>query len=115
MIIRVTTIYQCEHCKKIYLREHFAKKHEVICTKNPDNERCCFGCIHLGKRLTTVYGDDPRGGETRRRVGLLFCSKIRMFLYPPKVEHDKSWFETEPVPNNAMKRECEFEDQSMKS
>jgi len=47
------------------------------------------------------------GGEFVEQVSILYCKKIESFLYPPKVERNKSWFETDEIPNVPMKRTCE--------
>jgi len=104
-----TTIYKCSHCPKYYRHEHFAIKHEAKCMKNPVNYRACIGCVHLSKRDVTVY-EDMWDGEHERTVNILHCSKIESFLYPPKVEANKSWFETDPETNQPMPKECEHKE-----
>lgn len=102
MIIEIKEVYKCEYCRKLYQLKRFAELHEKMCSKNPENSRKCFGCKHLGKKKTEVYDC-----EMPRRVELLYCSKIDSFLYPPKVEHKKNWHETDPMPNNPMRRKCD--------
>ena len=101
------TIYRCDHCSKIYQIKHYAEKHEKSCTKNPDNRRPCFGCDNLKMKKTTLHSDSYAGAYDYE-VEILFCQKVNSFLYPPKVEHKKNWYETDPVSNKPMPRECEF-------
>ena len=63
MITEVKEIYKCEYCRKIYQVKRFAEAHEVVCKKNPDNNRACFGCEFLEKKEKTLYEDHPMGGE----------------------------------------------------
>lgn len=41
------TVYKCDHCRKWYLSQHAAEKHEKFCRSNPDNKHACFHCVHL--------------------------------------------------------------------
>jgi len=63
--------------------------------------------VHLRKRDVGV-SYDTIDGEKIRKVSLLFCGKVDSFLYPPKVEHKKSWFEIGNDTNIPMKRECDM-------
>ena len=43
------TVYSCEYCKKKLFRQHAMEAHEMMCNKNPDNYRPCYGCKYLEK------------------------------------------------------------------
>jgi len=109
MKIETKEIYKCEHCNKLYQIKNKCLEHEKICGKNPDNQRACFGCGNLEKKNCTIY-QDSYIGEVERKVELLYCSKINSFLYPPKVEHKKNWYETDPIENKPMPRTCKVFD-----
>lgn len=108
MITETKEIYKCEHCRKLYQSKHFALRHEQLCPKNPDNNRACFGCVHLGKRQTKVYHDVPSGGEQVQTVEILHCAKKSVFLYPPKVEVKKNMYDLGDDFNEPMPKECEM-------
>ena len=110
MKIETKEIYKCEFCNKLYQRKHFCIRHELICLKNPANYRVCFDCKHLTKEKTTIYKDYGQG-EQEESVELFFCKKINSFLYPPKVEIKKNYFDDlGDTENQPMKKECEFFD-----
>lgn len=106
MKIQTKEIYKCDHCNKLYQIKRYCAEHEIICSKNPVNDRDCFGCMHLEKKETKISYDTPYG-ESFRTVHLLHCVKIDSFLYPPKVEHKGNMFETEPYENNPMYKQGE--------
>ena len=106
-------IYKCEHCNKLYQRKSFAIKHEIACSKNPENKRACLdGCEFLTKKDTKVYIgiEDCHSGEPiYESRSLCYCSKKEVFLYPPKVEHKGNAyteFYDEEKENNPMPIEC---------
>jgi hypothetical protein len=99
-------VYKCEYCNKLYQRKHFAEVHEKSCHKNPNNYRKCLDeCKHLIKK-TTKYYYDTGYGERSRDLELFYCPKKKSFLYPPKVEHDKKWFDLADDLNEPMPKEC---------
>jgi hypothetical protein len=102
-------IYKCEHCNKLYQIKNACLSHEKTCSKNPDNDRACFGCIHLSKESETIYYDTFYG-EGERKVDLLHCNKLETFLYPPKVEHKGNMYETDSKENNPMPKSCKLYD-----
>lgn len=108
MITETKEIYKCEYCKKLYQLKHFAEKHEESCFHNPKNKRVCFDCNHLIKKKETLYFDRPDGPEYKKEVDLFYCGKLELFLYPPKVENKKNWFDLGDDLNEPMKKECEF-------
>jgi len=68
MKIETKEIYKCEHCNKLYQIKSKCLEHEKTCSKNPDNQRACFGCRHLEKKNYTIYEDHPYSGELERKV-----------------------------------------------
>ena len=114
MKTEIKEIYKCEHCNKLYQIKSYCEKHEIVCSKNPNNQRACFGCNHLEKKNYTIYDDDPRGGEIESNVEILFCPKINSFLYPPKVEHKGNAYELGDELNKPMPRTCKVYDDEMK-
>ena len=105
MKIEIKKVYKCEYCNKLYQIKRQCLLHEKSCSKNPDNNRACFGCNHLIKKNETIYYDSWNG-ETKRNVSLLYCNKLDTFLYPPKVEHKGNMFETDLKGNNPMPKTC---------
>lgn len=107
MKTELKTIYKCEFCNKLYQRKDFAIKHEKMCKDNPENKRACLdGCIHLHKKVTTIYYDSPIG-ETSRKVSLFYCKAKQLFLYPPEVEVKGNDFELGSQDNQPMPKQCD--------
>lgn len=105
MITETKEIYKCEHCKKLYQLKKYCLLHETTCKKNKENHRACFGCNNLTKKTETIVYDTGYG-ESQRKVDLLYCTKLDIFLYPPKVEHKGNQYETHPKENKPMPKEC---------
>ncbi len=106
MKIETKEIYKCEYCNKLYQIKRFAERHEIDCKRNPDNYRKCLDwCSHLKKKSTMDYYDQY-DGEHEQSISLLYCKKKNIFLYPPKVEHAKKWFELGDELNEPMPTEC---------
>ncbi len=101
------TIYHCEHCKKKLFVKHAMLRHEERCHKNPENNRACFGCIHLEMQTPIIYHDNPMGGEIEQKVNALFCNKLKHFLIPPKAEHRGNAYEFGDFSNEIMPKECD--------
>ena len=93
------TAHFCDHCNKLYQREKAAIQHEIVCNKNPNNFRPCFGCDFLTKKEHSIYRDGYYG-ENEIIVNVLFCTKKKEFLIPPSVEHKRNSLsdEYEPMP-----------------
>lgn len=106
MKIELREIYKCEYCNKLYQIKGYCIKHEKICTKNPINDRICFGCKYLSIKMEYIADDNSYMGDNERSVDLFHCDKKDTFLYPPKVEHKKNYFETSKG-NNPMPITCE--------
>lgn len=108
MKTKIKSVYYCDYCKKYFLRKDACTRHEVICSENPDNFRACFDCDHLTKKETDYYYDTFQGQDSRK-VFLFFCPKINAYLYPPKVQKNKKWFELGDEDNIPMRKECEYQ------
>jgi hypothetical protein len=107
--IENVTIYKCDFCNKELKRKHSMAQHETTCLKNPINIRPCFGCPLLTKKETSVYYDNYDGSESELKVQLLYCEAKKHFLYTPKNEHKKNWFELGDESNEPMPTECDIE------
>jgi hypothetical protein len=107
MRLVTTPIYSCDHCGKLYKRKNACISHEPKCSHNPDNRRACFGCEHLEKVKADYYTDHPMGGEIHTEVHVLKCQKLDKYVYPPRVEHNKSAFEFGDKLNGPMPRQCD--------
>ena len=105
MITEIKEVYKCEHCRKLYQRKHSAIKHELMCGKNPANQRDCFNCIHLEKKEyehEEYYGDNSH----IRKFNFFHCDLIKSFLHPPQCEIKGNAFDLDE-PNQPMPIECE--------
>ena len=108
---------KCDFCSKLYQLERFAIAHEIKCKKNPANKRVCFECEFCEKEDTTHFWESNGEygyREHHDKISILKCSKLNIFVYPPKVEHSESGnYLTEnigdgEIENVPMKKECEF-------
>lgn len=100
-------IYKCDFCNKLYQRKAAAIKHELMCSKNPDNDRPCFHCLNLDKKDAEKERGFEYGSGCPTYVSLLHCKAKEIFLYPPKVGFKKNVIEIEEC-NEAMPKECEL-------
>ena len=113
----IKPVYYCDYCKKHFISKYFAEKHEISCHKNPKNDRACFNCKYLA-RETFDYCFDTGFGESSRKVDILFCNKLEIGVYPPKVEIKKNFFDfgdflNEPMPKNCDKINYIYENQEL--
>ena len=101
-------IYTCDYCPKHYKVASRCKYHERICTKNPENQRACYGCGHLTKReLTIEHGHmDPFGNWTEREVNLLFCQKLNVLIHTPQNVVRGNQIECSEYGSAEMPKEC---------
>ena len=110
MITETREIYKCGHCSKLYQIKSACIKHEIQCSKNPENYRACFGCVYLEKKEVDVYYDTIDGNSTYK-ANILFCNKIESFLYPPKVEIKGNMIDESDlsgnIENNPMRKDCD--------
>ncbi|MCP4255498.1 MAG: hypothetical protein GY775_19255 [Candidatus Scalindua sp.] len=107
-------IFECEYCKKYYKRKHFAIKHEKQCHRNPENFRACLGgCGHLTYKNAKVHiriDEYYTHAPIYQDKNLLYCSKKKIFLYPPVSEHKGTYytdFHDDEQQNNPMPKECD--------
>lgn len=102
--------YKCDYCGKLYQRKYHCERHEIVCNKNPDNFRACFGCRFCEFKMEKIYFDNPLGGETVEERKMLFCSKKDIFVYPPRVEFNSYGFgyELGNHLNEPMPKLCEL-------
>lgn len=114
MKIQTKEIYKCEFCNKLYQIKNRCAEHEKVCSKNPDNKRACFGCVHLTKNKTTVEFDHAhREGEGETE--LLHCGLLKFCVYPPKTEIKGNAFATPFIENKPMPRKCPHREEEMLS
>ena len=122
MITKKTTIYICEHCRKVYQIKSFAEKHEKYCTKNPINNRPCMSCNRLEMVKRIYYGEgvdiDGHYTENEKNINLLFCKDKNQYLYPLLVERKGNWYLQEniqdgEIENNPMPKQCDIYDKDM--
>lgn len=100
-------VYKCEFCNKFYLIKHWCLQHENRCSKNPENDRACFGCIHLERVETSIYKDGPIGGELEIPVQALYCNKLKKHLIPPRAEHKGNAYDFGDILNDPMPNVCD--------
>lgn len=108
--IENVTIYKCDFCGKELKQKHSMVNHEITCLKNPINIRPCYGCPLLIKKEAIIYYDNWDGSESEREVELLYCQAKKHFLYTPKNEAKKNWFELGNEINEPMPKECDIDD-----
>jgi len=70
--------YKCSHCPKLYQRKHFAIKHEMQCSKNPNNWHRCYDCYYL-----TVDREVNDKGES---IKTFYCEKLEKYMHTCKAE-----------------------------
>lgn len=42
--MKEVTAYRCEHCGRLYAQKHHCRKHEPLCTLNPQTRPLCYSC-----------------------------------------------------------------------
>ena len=106
------TVYKCDHCSKKLFRKHAMAAHEIRCSKNPENIRACFTCIHLKSVEMRYEGNLPTYHEELRDGTCFKCTKKDIFLYPPKLEYNENGvpgyteFEGEEIEQEKMPITC---------
>ena len=93
--------YKCDFCSKLYQREHAVNYHELICNKNPENKRPCFGCEFLDKKRTYASKDCPDGEVP---VDVFYCESRKIFLHMPQSEIKGNLLD---VDSEIMPKECD--------
>ena len=113
---KIEKTFRCDYCNKLYLRRHACIEHEKRCSKNPDNFRACFDCVHL-EYFKEDLTKDSIWDEHTFRVPVFYCRKKDVYVYPPKNEHKKNAYSASDLgdgqkENIPMKKECaDFEAQ----
>ena len=101
-------IYTCDYCSKHYKHAGRCEYHELICTKNPENQRACYGCGHLTKIEVTIDAGQvyPDGSCRERDVDVLFCKKLNVMIHTPQNAIRGNQFEHAEYENVEMRKEC---------
>jgi hypothetical protein len=116
MLIIEKIVYRCQFCKKNYFIQKACEKHEVWCSKNPENKRICFGCENLEEFQKEYDVSDYYGStDITKTSKAFFCKALNKNLFPLSVErralnikYPETFLDEEP-----MKKECdEFLEQS---
>ena len=78
---KIKTVYYCDHCNEKRFVKNAMVRHEIICKKNPNNKRACYGCLFLTKEdFEFEYDSGHEGGiitETKKQT---FCTKKDVFI-----------------------------------
>ena len=106
-IIENTTLYVCEHCKKIYRSKRHCEKHEVWCSRNPANRRACNTCVYAQQVTKEIEIADEYGTHKELTMAL-YCNKQDMYLMPLKVERKGNAFHFKDKKNVPMPKECQY-------
>ena len=107
MVIKETTIYICEHCRKVYQRKNACEHHEKWCIQNPENHRACHDCSHLKMKSNTIYRDTWQG-EIEETVKALYCEKRDVYIIPLNAESKGNAYEFEDKENLPMFKQCDL-------
>ncbi len=115
MKTEIKEIYKCEYCNKLYQRKHFAERHELMCYKNTETKRACFGCANLTKKEVLIYSGHDHYytcEPVNYKMNFLFCNKKQIFLYTQKSEVKGNYLHIDEngnnFENNPMPKECEL-------
>jgi hypothetical protein len=78
---KIKTVYYCDHCNAKRFVKNAMVRHELICNKNQDNKRACYGCIYLTKGdFDFEYDSGHEGGALTQTKKQAFCNKKQVFL-----------------------------------
>lgn len=120
MIIKENiTLFICEFCKKKLFVKQAMKRHEVKCSKNPDNFSACTDCSNLEEKPIeyTRFGFNGYS-ETEEiiKTHTFHCKKLNKDIYPAAVLHKglpekypETFFEQEVMPTECEHFEYSFE------
>jgi hypothetical protein len=75
------TVYICDYCKKKLFRKYAMVNHELLCDKNPINNKACFGCIHLENEEVERYVDGYDGDYQTIKSGCFKCAKLDKLMF----------------------------------
>lgn len=42
--MKQVSAYRCDFCGKVYLTQHHCRRHEPLCTQNPQTRPLCYSC-----------------------------------------------------------------------
>jgi hypothetical protein len=107
MKTKIKEVYYCEFCKKHGLLKHAMIRHESMCWGNPETDRPCFDCQNMTKSTTEIFSDDGNGNGY---VEVFYCKAKDTFLYTPKNEVKKNWFDLGNERNSPMPKQCDLQD-----
>lgn len=97
------TVYQCDHCKKHYVRKHMCEKHENLCTKNPENIPACWGCANLIKE-----GFEIEGEYYSSKAKTFKCKKTDSTMCPITSSKKDSYINYSFVADIVMPKKCDY-------
>lgn len=80
------TRYRCDHCGKEYKVGPACEKHEIKCSRNPENLIACLGCTFLREVEKNYEIEAPYGYMNDTRKGF-YCLQKQVRMYPPKAVH----------------------------
>ena len=62
--MKQVTAYRCEHCGKVYLTQYHCRKHEPLCTQNPQTRPLCYSCqnYNMAGPDEWMFVEIPDGG-----------------------------------------------------
>lgn len=115
MIVNTKPTYKCEHCRKLYQIQSACERHEIRCSKNPDNFKACYDCQFLEKIEVEVNTQDYNGNDNFSQRSIMHCSKLQKYLIPLKLEYSDSTYLQEDIEdgekeNVKMPKECEHQE-----
>lgn len=96
--------YYCDFCNKLYLSKYFCHKHEVNCSKNPENHRDCFSCAGCTK-TKAILSDCQNDLNESLEVQVFYCSFIDIYVTPPKAERNGNIYHLDKQ-NIFMPKKC---------
>ncbi len=79
----IKTIYQCSHCRKVYLRKEACVTHEKWCAKAPNNRHACFSCQHMEVTSQQTEHDHGYGHYTEKTF---YCAVLTDAMHSFKAE-----------------------------
>lgn len=114
MIVKETTVYKCEFCKKKMFVKHAMQRHEKYCSNNPENFKACSGCVHLEEiAISYEVGDDYNNEPIEKTATGFRCKKLDQKMYPTKAErkglpekYPHTFHDQVPMP-----KECEYREE----
>jgi len=87
MRTKITEIYFCDHCNKLYQKKHSCISHENLCKRNPENIPACYSCLfcemaHEKHDVNIYYEDFGIDRIEQKNFSVLKCSKLGIYLKP---------------------------------